>query len=582
MNERDVFFRAFHEFKKSIQTEKSINRLCDYLLNAQTDDDNLETERTYCIIEEDWIKIIEEGMVYVEKAIKEERQFIRKQGEVVPIEKLRHVSTDTVTHLARHSELITKEPEEGETLTPEKLFMVENLSDMAVYENRFIYMLLCYTRDFIGARLDKIIELGRTFKMKGKTVKHIKMGAKRLVFVSDLTFEDKNDPLSKNYSDANGLIERIETMQRLTISLLGTPLMREVSKTPMIKPPITRTNVLRMNNNFKNALEMYCKLSEYNKDGYSIEKMKSSMRPFCEELLKEQVAIIALQQFLYYKYGNKLSEELWKEFLLEEERIKQREKQALKEQAERLKRKIKETGKGHEEYILVLEKRMEDYDAISSELAVLKAKVESFNKKLEEIQALYNGEKEKSLSLFNELKRKEQEYKNSLENLEREYSETIERKTREFNLALENKENEIKELVEKYEREKTQIINEFTEKLSALEKQKTEEYQALLTKSVALTEKLNADLKEKDNLLAIFKAQLHGLRTQYGLIGEEDDFTSRERFSELEKEYEALKDLLKNQWQKTKKKIRKDILGKNQENVAITEDVSNKTKEKVK
>lgn len=406
MNERDVFFRAFHEFKKNVLTEKSINRLCDHLKNAQTDEDNLETERTYCIIEEDWIKVIEEGMVYVEKAIREERQFIRKQGEVVPIEKLRHVSTDTVTHLARHSELITREPEEDEVLTPEKLFMSENLSDMAVYENRFLYMLLCYTRDFIGVRLDKIIELGRTFKMKGKTVKHVKMGSKKLAFVSDMSFEDKNDPLSQKYSDSDGLIERIESMQRLTISLLGTPLMREVSKTPMIKPPITRTNVLRMNNNFKNALEMYCRLSEYGKDGYVIKKIKTSMRPFSEEMLKEQVCLIALQQFVYYKYGNKLSEELWKEFLLEEERIKLREKQALKEQAERLKRRIKETGKGYEEYILVLEKRMDDYDAMVSEIAVLKTKLESYTKKLRNFKLFLKTSKKKVLHFLTKLDKK--------------------------------------------------------------------------------------------------------------------------------------------------------------------------------
>ena len=160
MSEWNVFYRAFLDYKKKTAEDKNIKRLCDSIKAASTDDDCLESVRTYCVIDEDWIQIIEEGMDHVEKAVRAERQFIRKQGEVVPIEKLKHVSTDTVTHLARHSELITTEPLDDEVLTPEKLYMAENLSDFAVYENRFLYMLLCYLRDFINIRLDKILELG--------------------------------------------------------------------------------------------------------------------------------------------------------------------------------------------------------------------------------------------------------------------------------------------------------------------------------------------------------------------------------------------------------------------------------------
>ena len=46
---------------------------------------------------------------------------------------------------------------------------------------------------------------------------------------------------------------KIEDVLNAILKLLSTPLMVEVSKVPMIKPPITKTNVLKMNNNFKNA-----------------------------------------------------------------------------------------------------------------------------------------------------------------------------------------------------------------------------------------------------------------------------------------------------------------------------------------
>ena len=302
MKEWNTHYRAFLDFKKKTSEEKNIKKTCEAIERASTDDDSLESVRTYCIIEEDWIQIIEAGMEHVEKAVREERQFIRKQGEVVPIEKLRRVSTETVKHLAKHSELITEEPEEGETLTPEKLYMAENLSDYAVYENRFLYMLLCYVRDFINARLDKIIEFGRTYRMKAKLEKRVRMGKKSVTYVSTMAYEDKNDPLSESYSASLDLIERIQTLQRLTTSLLMTPLMKEVSKAPMLKPPITRTNVLRMNVHFKAAMEMYGKLCAYTKPGYVIEEIKNTLRPFSDALLAEEAQVMALQEFLYYKH----------------------------------------------------------------------------------------------------------------------------------------------------------------------------------------------------------------------------------------------------------------------------------------
>ena len=99
----------------------------------------------------------------MEKAIAEERQFIRNNGEVVPIEKVKRVSRDSVEHLSRHSNLITKKST-GDNLIPEQLYTVERLNDYAVYENRFLYMLLTYLNEFIGMRYMRILDLTNTYQ----------------------------------------------------------------------------------------------------------------------------------------------------------------------------------------------------------------------------------------------------------------------------------------------------------------------------------------------------------------------------------------------------------------------------------
>ena len=78
----------------------------------------------------------------------------------------------------------------------------------------------------------------------------------------------------------------------------------------------------------------------------------------------------------------------------------------------------------------------------------------------------------------------------------------------------------------------------------------------------ALARKENAVIDEQ-RLTA--QAQLHGIRERFGLIGKDEEHTSKAEFEELEKEYEAFEKFFKSQWQKTKKRIRKDILGAKKE-----------------
>ena len=124
-------------------------------------------------------------------------------------------------------------------------------------------MLLCYTRDFVELRYSKISELGNTYRGALKINKHIEIGKRTVNFSADLNEVIKSDPLSSADTKINSMIERLEAIRVQISALLITPLMNEVSKAPMLRPPITRTNVLRMNNNFKNAVALYDYLANY-------------------------------------------------------------------------------------------------------------------------------------------------------------------------------------------------------------------------------------------------------------------------------------------------------------------------------
>ena len=62
------------------------------------------------------------------------------------------------------------------------------------------------------------------------------------------------------------------------------------------------------------------------------------------------------------------------------------------------------------------------------------------------------------------------------------------------------------------------------------------------------------------------KSQLHALRHIQGYKGDEEDYSSEERYEELLSELVALDQLVGQEWKKAKKKIRHDYLWRKPEN----------------
>ncbi len=683
MDQLKTLFRAFSEYRKNTIENKGLKRQRKAIIDANIENDTLESIKFLVTIEEEWVAKIEAGLVFVGNAVQEQRQFITSNGEVIPIEKVKKVSKASVEHLAKHSNLITRVPEEDKEVIPDKLFMVEKLSDFAIYENRFLYMLLVYLKDFIQLRLDKIKEMINTYQ--GNLLMDKKIHTKTRTIQFELKFfeERKDSPYSLLNDESKNLIERIETINHIVSSLLATDLMVEVSKAPMVKPPIVKTNVLRMNNNFRNALALYDYVSSYRDKGYSVEEVKKTYQPFPLDTAEEVSELVSLTSFLTYEYGNDLKPELKKLYDLEEKERKILESKKIANQIQSLKRRIEESGEGVEEYMLLLEKRNHFLEQENTELENAKTEADTLKKENEELKK-EKKELNKQISGLNkivqfkdkEIDRLNQKYitdmqaveqlhELQLEKLKDHYLEMIalfhQQHILEIDAAYERFEQEKAELLAEFEREKQQLQEEFEkekeeiqkeyeanleqiqndfENQFSLQQQQFEEDKSLLEERYEvqiselnsiianhneekeelaasydsqideLNEKIEQIEEEKRNQLTdcqrqiqenkllfqqqfeedknelerhrqemdseyeklenqyqsllaekrLISAQLHGIRQMNGVITEEEDYTSKERFEELENEFVAFADLFDDQWKKAKKVIRKNIL----------------------
>ena len=655
MNLIDYYYRGFKNYRNETLNSKACQKERRILRKLGLEFDHFTVKKYLCTINDDWIIEIEKGLEFVEKAVQEERQFIRVNGEVVPIEKAKKVSKYSVEHLAKHSNMITHVPEkEGDPVIPDSIYMVEKLSDYAVYENRFLYMLLCYLRDFIALRLDRIQRLRFTYICDFSFKKRNESKLRVLDFETNYHEERYDNPYPICDELSSSLLKRIEDCQQIIIMLLNTNLMIEVSKAPLVKPPIVKTNVLKMNNNFKNALALYNYVVEYDGDGFTSEEVLKDFTPLSDLMADELVELVVLTQFLTYKFGNEITDVLENAFNEEEERRKKLENERFLEQIKRLKKRVSESGMGLEEYMLALEKRNKMLEQDSQELLIARNEILNLNKKIEELNAeiIELNRKIDDLNLIIEEKDKEiaylnQKYIDDMNALKKAHAEEIatlnynhevelnnlrDEHNEEIRILNENHEYELNELknnhdlelanlkeahkeeiialresiyqefvdrldeyeakvaslnevIKKKEEEKEEVIKDYDERINNLNediKAMTIEKEELIDKyerdlrvlekkyldEIAINQKDFSDkmaemrsIKQKtDDASAIINAENRALRVKLGLDKPNKDFTSKERFSELEEEFLVFNKFFKDQWQLTKKEIRKELL----------------------
>lgn len=551
MNQHDVYYRALLESRKLIKENRDAEKLEKAISASDNGHGGITVTRGVCEIDEEWVREIEKGLVFIEKAIHEERQFIHSNGEVLPIEKVKSVSKESVVHLERHSNLFTRKTDNGDMM-PDKLYSVERTNDHTVYENRFLYMLLVYLRDFVSVRYDKILDAVNKYDGKLTFTDRVKIENRVLSYTFDLSDSIPYDKYMCSHSGAKDIIDRIGLIQKMIHSLISTPLMEMQAKVPLLRPPVTKTNILRMDNNFKGAVALYDYIIAYVGDGYSIRYENTEISLADKDAKADIAHIISALAFLAYEYGLGIKDQLKLSYEKEENARRQAEEQKKQERIEAIRRKIESSGVTPEEYVLeteglinMLSQKASDVEPMRDEMVRLK---EGELVLQERIKALMKdaGEFDARVSDIEAAHAKEMEnisasYEGRLSEIcaekESEKQEAISRYASECDLSKENM-HRMKEMYE----EKVQYIISEKEKLEEEMKELNERYDSLCEQK------------------RLCDARIHSYMYKNGEMPDDDSFTDEESFKTLEAEFAAFERFFGREWKKTKKRIRRDIL----------------------
>ena len=518
MGIHSTYYAALMQYLQALERDKAYRSFAAALRGANDEEDVLKTVRHTVTVKDDWITYIEERLPNVERAVHAERQFITQNGEIMRIDQVRQVTPASVAHLAKHSNLITHLPDNPEDKPiPDSLYVEKKISDYAVYENRFLYLLLVTLRDFCAERLKKIREASRLTDVSLRAKKTFAVVNHRVTYSLKLTDANTNDEDNQTDETTKKKVSRIEDIYGNVNGMLSTPLMQDMSLVPMIHPPIKMTNVLKMNVDFKKALELFQYVMAYKKDGFTIEEKEETLHPLPEEMLRELTALIGTETYLADKYGMGLTDKLASAYREAQAAEQEKARRALDAREEELRNHVRDNGGDPIEYIDVLEQQIK----------------------------LLRGDNRELLSENERARSSEETLAKDAENMTRANDE-LRQALAERTATVDTLEKEARENEERYEQTVCEVRAEAEDAVNAARRAQEE---ALHACDVLLEQK------------ALAEAQVKGLRELQGTaaVGETPSVA---KYRALETEYRAFKKMMRKEWKSTAAMLRKRALQK--------------------
>lgn len=540
MTALDQFYRAYYEYIKSVSSLKSHDNYVKTLESADKGKDSHNGNVVRREIDMDWVEAIEFAIPYIDAAIRENRRFISQEEEIVPIEKSRKITSESVRHLAQHTNMIAKV--EGDEVTPESILNIYREESFAIYENRFLRTLIDNTSRFVEKRYQALLGHSESFVADLAMERDFQFEQETTQFKFEYKSEYKERETFDIHADLSTLsdFERVTRVRKILSDFSATPLMRELKNAEPVRPPITRTNLLLRNPNFRTALDLWAFIETYTKNGYRTvtSSAEGNMEPgmqggiydaldFFRFSLRLQLSP-PLREMLQNNYDTEERERELKAQRLEEER-QQREKL-------RLEKAVDEERKSQEQIRAELISRHEQ------EMSELRSEWESTVERLKVSYAKHllqiKEENEANIARLTEmfetkLSQQEESARAAIESQKAEFDKTISEQKAEFDSTLSKQRAQYISECKAIENKWQAVLSKTTDKYEAQIKNEREEHRKILLETAAkYTEHLENEKYTYQTKFAEseagFKVQLESERSAHEkeLAGVEAKLTS--------------------------------------------------------
>lgn len=356
------YYRSYKYMQDMLKSDFTHNYIEEALKDGDEGKDSIFGKTNEKVIDMDWVIAIEETLPYIQKAIEEQRRFIKQAENVVRIKKAKKI--------------LTVEREEG----------------FAIYENRVLLTLIHKALMFVDDKYSKMKDVPNDSYNNITMNRHLELNQQKLDFSVNYVNEN-HESLAEDLDveDIESLsdFDRIRRIRQGLNECLATPLMKEIAKEPQVKPPLTQTNLLKENPNFKKAVELWSFLDTYKKQGFELvgEEYNGKMT---DENKEDVYLVMEFQHFMMSITTNPALRKMLQEKYEEENAL-------AKEEADRPE-KVKE---------MVLEAQTEavhkeEIEKLNAEITELKQKIAEQKQKIEEQANIIKTQEGKIAALENE------------------------------------------------------------------------------------------------------------------------------------------------------------------------------------
>lgn len=212
------YYKSYKYMQDMLKSDFTHNYIEEALKDGDEGKDSIFGKTNEKVIDMDWVIAIEETLPYIQKAIDEQESF-------------------------------------------------------AVYENRVLLTLIHKALMFVDDKYSKMKDVPNDSYNNITMNRHLELNQQKLDFSVNYVNES-HESLAEDLDveDIESLsdFDRIRRIRQGLNECLATPLMKEIAKEPQVKPPLTQTNLLKENPNFKKAVELWSFLDTYKKQGFEL------------------------------------------------------------------------------------------------------------------------------------------------------------------------------------------------------------------------------------------------------------------------------------------------------------------------
>lgn len=260
------FYEAFYS---CIENAKS--PLGDFLFNELQQGEKTiynKTVRETKIFDGNFLDVVIGAYPSLLKICRDPKKTLAYMQEVVAMEKAKKVDSESIRHLASHTQYIRDINEQNEVI-PSKILSTYAEDNIGIYENRFIKSLINRVIVFLDTRLklmDENLESISADEIRYKN--NIKLSHRKIDL--EMNIKISNEILDETQK-ARELFDKTKNALDKYRALKGTGFYQAVAKLKDVVPPIMKTNIILHNPDFKIAYNLWLYIDRTTEVGYNVQ-----------------------------------------------------------------------------------------------------------------------------------------------------------------------------------------------------------------------------------------------------------------------------------------------------------------------